>query len=109
MCHSCDYCVRYKKQRSSKIANTSDLKADEIPEPLKFGDAVAADHEIIGPTHESGSGDRVCLLLVDRFTRWISAYPAKTKDKQETVSAFKDFQGVKVFKRKQHLIGIAPA
>ena len=81
-CNSCDYCVTYKNQRDYKIANnTKALTEADIPAPTKFGDAVIADHKIIGPAHESGDGDQVCLLLVDRFTRWLCAYPAKTKEK----------------------------
>ena len=41
-------------------------------------------------------GDKVALIIVDRFTGFTQAYPAKDKSAAETMSAFQRFLGPQV-------------
>ena len=47
----------------------------------------------MGSGEEGRSGDTVCLMILDRRTRWTGAYLAKGKNAEEVVTAFQSFLG----------------
>ena len=56
---------------------------DQLPRPKRFADAATADHNILNEGDESRDYDRVALIVMDRFTRWLQGYAASTKADNE--------------------------
>ena len=60
-----------------------------------------ADHKVLAnETHshqESNEGDRVALVVKDRATEWLQAYPAKSKSAEEVERAMTQFCGSEAF------------
>ena len=80
---------------ASKIQNAAcktkaDPALDALPEPEEFGDSLTADHAIINEDDKSRSNDRVALIIQDRKTHWLQAYPFKTKGRKTQSSAFRN-------------------
>ena len=68
--------------------------------PLKFGDLITADHAIMkDPEEMSARGDMTTLVVMDRFTHWLSSYPSPTNDADSTELALKHFMGGSKVKR----------
>ena len=44
---------------------------------------------------QSKDADRVALIIQDFYTRYLDAFPAKTKDHEEVLEAFRQFLGFK--------------
>eukprot|EP00731_Ephydatia_muelleri_P033767 Em0037g31a len=70
-CNTCAACISRKtpapKQRAS-------LQSILVGQPMQL---VAVD--ILGPLPESGNGNSYILVVGDYFTRWMEAYPSKTR------------------------------
>ena len=49
------------------------------------------DHAIMGVGEESRHGDKVALVILDRFSGYISAFPAQTKSAEEVTHAIQSF------------------
>ena len=47
----------------------------------------------MGSGKSSRNGDQVCLMVMDRFTGWIGAYPARSKSAEEVADSFQSFFG----------------
>ena len=47
----------------------------------------------MGSGEHSRSGDTVCLMILDRYTGWMGAYPSKTESAEEVANAFTSFIG----------------
>ena len=88
----CEICQMGKPHRAYCKTQNPDGE-HTLPKPKKFGDAVVADHKILGEHQESGDGDRVLCIICDRFTRWLQAYPAPEKSAEEVLTAFQRFLG----------------
>ena len=87
-CPVCSNCKMQRKQCRSQH------KPDDHPDfPKKFGESITADHMIQGNDEESIRGDKVTCVIMDRATRWIQAYPAKSKSAHDTQRAFAKFLG----------------
>ena len=74
---------------------------DQLPEPKAFADAITADHKILNEDDESRSCDRVALICMDRFTRWLQGYAANSKHTDEVVRDLQRFLGPQV--KPQHV------
>ena len=96
-CPICNSCKRNRSQLRSKIHG----KPDDLPEPKKFADAVTADHKILNDDDKSREHDRVALIVMDRFTRWLQGYAANSKASDEVVRDMQRFLGPQV--KPQHV------
>ena len=90
-CKDCAICNQTKVQRAQ--CRQSSGHADGLPEPVLFGDSLIADHAIINEDDMSRSQDRAALVVQDRATRWIQAYPAPSKNAEQTGMALQRFMG----------------
>ena len=91
-CPICNSCKRNRSHCRSKIHG----EPDKLPEPKKFADAVTADHKILNEDDESRKHDRVALIIMDRFTRWLQGYAANSKASEEVVRDLQRFLGPQV-------------
>ena len=64
---------------------------DDLPMPERFGDALTADHAILGADETSREGHTVTLIILDRKTSWLQAFPAPRKRTEEVNMAFRGF------------------
>ena len=64
---------------------------DALPEPREFADSIAADHKVLSEDDRSRELDQNALVIYDRFTRWLTGYPVKSKSGAETEFCFKRF------------------
>ena len=78
----CDVCRRCKPARAQCRSGT--IKADALPPAKEFADRITADHAIFSAEDKSKEGDKVSLVIQDRFTHWLQSYPCKTKSAEET-------------------------
>ena len=90
-CKDCAICNQTKVQRAQ--CRQSSGQPDGLPEPVSFGDALTADHAIINEDDMPRSFDRAALIVLDRATRWIQAYPAPSKNAEQTSMALQRFMG----------------
>ena len=64
------------------------------PVPKKFGDSCTADHIICRGDASAGyKGERDCVMLYDRATRWLSGVPVQTKAAKHAYKAITQFAG----------------
>ena len=97
-CPICNSCKGTRAQcRTKKVHG----EPDKLPEPKKFADAITADHKVLNEDDESRDRDRVALVILDRFTKWLQSYAAQTKEANEVVRAFQCFVGPQV--KPQHV------
>ena len=63
-------------------------------EPKKFGDLVNADHVIAHSADAAGlTGERDALVIVDRYTEYIDAFPLATKSADDAQAALIEYFG----------------
>ena len=96
-CPVCNSCKRNRAYCKSKVHG----EPDDLPEPQKFADAVTADHKILNEDDESRKQDRVALIVLDRFTKWLQGYAAKSKAHDEVMRDLQRFLGPQV--KPQHV------
>ena len=66
-------------------------------EPKAFADLLTCDHKIVSEkdhSKQSRSGDRVALIIIDFFTKYLDAFPARSKDVDEVFDAFRRYLGI---------------
>jgi len=86
----CDYCQRAKMPR----VHCRVKHGTGGPVPENFGDSVTADHVILNDEESVGIGGmRYLLVIYDRATRWVDAYPLVTKSADDAYACFVDFAG----------------
>jgi len=90
-CKECPICNQTKVQRAQCRQSSGQL--DGLPEPKEFGQALTADHAIINEDDQSRSNDRAALVVLDKATRWMQAYPAPSKSAEQTKMALQRFMG----------------
>ena len=91
-CPGCDICDATKMQKTSaRIVTGTD--PEDRPAPKEFGDMLTADHKVMAQDEISKAGDKYALIIVDRFTKWLQAFPCKTKSTPEAKSMFQRFMG----------------
>ena len=69
-------------------------RPDQLPKPLKFGDSLSAGHKIMNDDDDddddaSREADRVAMIILDRYSRWLQGYACKSKSAAECVKYFK--------------------
>ena len=96
-CPICNSCKRNRAHCRSKVHG----EPDQLPEPKAFADSITADHKVLNKDDESRSCDRVALVIMDRFTRWLQAYAANSKESDEVVRDLQRFLGPQV--KPQHV------
>ena len=89
---NCEVCKACKIQRAQCIKSTGNTKSDDLPAPKKWADAITADHKVI-IDDESRLGDRMALIIQDRFTSWIQGFASKTKNADDTMIGLQRFLG----------------
>ncbi len=75
--------------KSEAAWQNASTPADSQPAfaPQRFGDAVTADTEKPGLNFESKHSHLVNLIIQDKVTQWIQAYPRKDKATEGTISS----------------------
>ena len=89
---NCDICNDVKRNRAQCRTKTY-CKPDTLPTPLKFADSLTADQTIINENDASRESDRVALIILDRYSRWLQGYASKQKTAAECEKFFKRFVG----------------
>ena len=67
---NCPICNESKSTRAQCRSKTYG-KPDQLPKPLKFGDSLAADHKILNDDDASCEADKVAIIILDRYSRWL--------------------------------------
>ena len=82
-------CMRAKMTRRPARQNLSSRAPLE-----KFGELVNADHLIAQSEESQGlTGERDALLIVDRYSGYVDAFPLKTKSADDAYEAFVEYFG----------------
>ena len=89
----CDICLGMRAQRRHRRKGQMLLG----PKPADFGDQVTGDHLI--NREGNGEGDdffpaaTTAVVMLDRATKFLDCYPKATKSLEDTLAAFRHFQG----------------
>ena len=84
---NCEICQRTKMTR----APCRRRNGEAVPRAANFGDLITADHKVLSDNCESRNNHRYAVVVQDLATRWIQAYPCKTKTSQETRRSLQKF------------------
>ena len=86
----CPACLRAKMVRKHARRSKSSI-AEKL---TKFGDLVNADHVLAQSPEACGLfGERDALIVVDRYSKYIDAYPLMTKNTEDAYASLVDFFG----------------
>ena len=86
----CTSCVRAKLTRRPARR----VRKEPDKEPKKFGDLVNADHLIAHSEESAGlTGERDALVIVDRYSGYIDAFPLATKSADDAYGAVAEYFG----------------
>ena len=88
----CAICNQGKK-KCAQCRSKRAYRPDGLPTPLKFGDLITADLEILNEDDSRRESDRVALIVLDRFSRWLQGYACKGKTSSECEKFLKRFVG----------------
>ena len=64
---------------------------EAVPRAANFGDLITADHKVLSDNCESRNNHRYAVVVQNRATQWIQAYPCKNKTSQETQRSLQKF------------------
>ena len=84
---NCEICQRTKITR----ALCRRRNGEAVLRAANFGDLITADHKVLSDNRESRNNHRYAVVVQDLATRWIQAYPCKTKTSQETQRSLQKF------------------
>ncbi len=56
-----------------------------------FGSMLTSDHKVLLENQASRQGDKYAIIIQDSFTKWLQAFPTKTKGHEEVIASFKRF------------------
>ena len=84
---NCEICKRTKITRAPCRRRNDEA----VPRAEKFGDLITADHKILSDNCESRNNHRYAVVVQDKDTQWIQAYPCQTKTSQETQRSLQKF------------------
>ena len=62
-------------------------------EDRRFGRIIAADHVVLRENERGRDGEGYIVVIIDRDTNWIGAYPVPEKSAEESVNALLHFVG----------------
>jgi hypothetical protein len=87
------YCVTC--QASKLHAKPARSKGPVLPgdAPPEFGDQVTADHLVVNDFDKGRGGERAAIVVYDRSSRWLSAYPVADKSADEAFTSLSYFAG----------------
>ena len=83
----CEICQRTNIKRAPCRRRTGGA----VPRAEFFGDLITADHKVLSENCESRNNHRYAVVVQDLATRWIQAYPCKTKTLQERRGSLQKF------------------
>ena len=84
---NCEICKRNKIIR----APCRRRNGEAVPRAEIFSDLITADHKVLSDNCESRNNHRYAVAVQDLATKWIQAYPCKTKSSQETQTSLQEF------------------
>ena len=105
------HCRDLEKARRRKLKETykteipkDDEEIDKLltEKPKKFGDLVSSDSIFVikrSSTSSARHGDTTALVVRDKATGWLAAYPAKRKAAEDIKVAVNDFKGSETIQR----------
>jgi hypothetical protein len=94
-CEICNHIkMQFSKHRATK--HKAECYEDEGEVPKVFGDKGTADHMIMGKDEQPVGKHTVALVVLDRATRFMGAYPAVTNSTQTTVAGLQSFYSTAV-------------
>ena len=64
---------------------------EAVPRASNFGDLITANHKVLSDNCESRNNHRYAVVVQDRATQWLQAYPCKNKTSQETQRSLQKF------------------
>ena len=64
---------------------------EAVPRVEKFGDLITADHKVLCDNCESRNNHRFAVVVQDLATKWMQAYPCRTKTSQQTQRSLQKF------------------
>ena len=97
----CPICNQCKNTRAQCRRKKDHGEPDKLPEPKAFADSITADHKILNEDDESRSNDRVAMVVMDRFTKWLQGFAAPSKEAKEVIRDLQKFVGPQV--KPQHV------
>ena len=104
------HCRDLEKGRKKKLVNVEKSDKDVEPEidttkvdtPKHFGDLVTSDSIFVIKRNSQSiarHGDTTALVVRDKATGWVGAYPSKRKSAEEVQEAVNTFKGSETIKR----------
>ena len=93
----CPACQRAKLHVRPALSKRRRAPVDPVPE--SFGDLVTADHAIIPAEGAGKNWERTALMVLDRATKFLAAYPLMDKSASEATWALSHFAGRDVVTR----------
>jgi hypothetical protein len=63
------------------------------PEDKRFGRMITADHVVIRDSDRGYERERYLIVVLDKDTNWLGAYPVPDKSIEEAVIALRHFVG----------------
>ena len=96
--------THFHKDRNCEICKRTNItrapcrrrNGEAVPRAANFGDLIQADHKVLSDNCESRNNHRYAVVLQDRATQWIQAYPCKNKTSQENQRSLQKFMEPKV-------------
>ncbi len=65
------------------------------PAERRFGRQITADHAIIREADKGRDGEKYVIVVLDRDTNWVQAYPVLDKTAESSVTSLLHFMGPK--------------
>ena len=102
------HCRDHAKGHKKKMVIVEEIEKyahevnDKIDTPKVFGDLITYDSIFAikrSSTNAARVNDTTALVVKDKATDWIAAYPAKRKSAEEITAAVNDFKGAETVKR----------
>ena len=84
-CPTCQNCKMQRTQHRRSGNRSMDHEGTVLPS--RFGEHLTADHAIMGHGEDGRHGERVSLIIQDRYSGWLESHPAPTKAQDEVSRA----------------------
>ena len=85
--HDCDMC----REAKSNCAECRSKTFGALPRPLTFAESITADHQIRNEDDAGCGSDRVAMIDLDRWSRWLQGDAFKGNLASESQKIFKRF------------------
>ena len=87
---NCPVCSVVKMNRAS-CRSRARQEPDGLPRATHFGNMLTSDHKVLLENQASRHGDKYAIIIQDSFTKWLQAFPTKTKGHEEVIASFLRF------------------